>query len=859
MSSTRTTRRRRPPLTYTYNRLGQLSTVIDATRIGGSGTRTFNYNLAGTLELQNEILSSTLYGDWRITRGYDTASGTAGRYNRLSLGPAASPTAYFDMSYGYEASTGRPNAASVFNYSYVSDSNLIQSVGYSGWNFTDTRTYDGHHDWVSSRTTVISGASVPTKDLFAYTPDTMGRTNSVAKTGELYNCFGNGTQGLTTSFGYNDRSELISEQTKVGTTATVLPGRDNGTAGSPGFTYDHLGNRKTAIHNGNTATYTLKTNGLNQYDNRTVPGYSDVAGNSSAGTITVNNNGNPPTDTAARSGQYFFDGYPLSNGTSAVYASLNINNGTTTATLPAFLTASNFTVTYDDDGNLLHDGRWDYTYDAENRLIKIEVAAAAYNAGHPRFYLTFAYDYLGRRIRKTKVDYISSSWTTTSDTKFLYDGWNLLAELDGLNSNIARRINLWGLDVSGTLQGAGGVGGLLATCDYSAAGWYLPMYDGQGNVVGMINTTTGNIDAAYEYDAFGNTVRASGSYAAINPVGYSTKYTDIETGLVYYGLRYYSPWLGRFLNRDPIEESGGLNLYGFCGNNGVNGWDYLGNDPTYSASATWVYNNIIYGRDSSHTAGLMPFVDPSKIILGVGVGGLADVAASHRYDDQGWGVEGTGPSILKWGEDHAGQPGLFGGSNSGGKVVTVDGRTVVATTKVRDDFTVIPDDTPTPVPKYVPEPSTQNWHDADPVGAQNAIFAARENAARWTQRNSTVMNLTDAQKNQLEALLFYKVVGETIANTSAALISVGTSTIEASAAKAASMPLTGETLRIALRNSPATAAEVENFAYIDNLGGAVERGWQRANAMASYLERRGYTPSEIVQIIKQGGTGFGGP
>jgi hypothetical protein len=50
----------------------------------------------------------------------------------------------------------------------------------------------------------------------------------------------------------------------------------------------------------------------------------------------------------------------------------------------------------------------------------------------------------------------------------------------------------------------------------------------------------------------------------------------IETGLVYYGLRYYSPTLGRFINKDPIEEQGGLNLYGFCANNGVNCWDYLG-------------------------------------------------------------------------------------------------------------------------------------------------------------------------------------------------------------------------------------------------------------------------------------------
>ncbi len=125
-----------------------------------------------------------------------------------------------------------------------------------------------------------------------------------------------------------------------------------------------------------------------------------------------------------------------------------------------------------------------------------------------------------------------------------------------------------------------GAGGLLMAQDGDNR--YLPMYDGNGNVHGMIKAADGSIAAAYEYDAFGKVLRESGPYAASNPFQFSTKYTDIESGLVYYGLRYYSPTLGRFVNKDPIEEQGGLNLYGFCGNNGVNRWDYLGmNDAVY--------------------------------------------------------------------------------------------------------------------------------------------------------------------------------------------------------------------------------------------------------------------------------------
>jgi len=57
---------------------------------------------------------------------------------------------------------------------------------------------------------------------------------------------------------------------------------------------------------------------------------------------------------------------------------------------------------------------------------------------------------------------------------------------------------------------------------------------------------------------------------------FSTKYLDEETGLSYYGFRFYDPRIGRWLSRDPIGERGGMNLYGFVGNNAVNNIDPLG-------------------------------------------------------------------------------------------------------------------------------------------------------------------------------------------------------------------------------------------------------------------------------------------
>jgi len=217
--------------------------------------------------------------------------------------------------------------------------------------------------------------------------------------------------------------------------------------------------------------------------------------------------------------------------------------------------------------------------------------AAVWNSGVARQKLQFTYDPLGRRIGKQVSNWDSTgggAWVPETNRKFIYEGWNLIAELNAAAGNALLRTYAWGLDLSGSKQGAGGVGGLVAIRE--GGNTFLPAYDGNGNVMGMttaaavtftINGNTvsyaaGSLVAAYEYDAFGQTLRETGPYAASNPIRFSTKYTDTETGLLYYGYRYYSPSLGRFINRDPIGEQGGRNQYAFVGNNGVSRVDMLG-------------------------------------------------------------------------------------------------------------------------------------------------------------------------------------------------------------------------------------------------------------------------------------------
>lgn len=241
--------------------------------------------------------------------------------------------------------------------------------------------------------------------------------------------------------------------------------------------------------------------------------------------------------------------------------------------------------------------------------------------GVPRQRITFAYDYLGRRVRKTVANWNGSAYITAVDRKFIYDGWNLIAEL-ALNTStstfVLNSTYTWGLDLSKTLQDGGGVGGLLAIKLHAEPGApvLLPAYDGNGNLAALVNRVGGALLAAYEYDAFGQTIRASGTHADKNNFRFSTKYTDSETGLLYYGYRYYNPTLGRWLGRDPIAEKGGLHLYGFVGNNGVNRWDLLWmrwvtryrvdpNDPNEGQEAyqVWQEDAFIVAADRIENSG----------------------------------------------------------------------------------------------------------------------------------------------------------------------------------------------------------------------------------------------------------------
>jgi len=175
---------------------------------------------------------------------------------------------------------------------------------------------------------------------------------------------------------------------------------------------------------------------------------------------------------------------------------------------------------------------------------------------------------MGRRVEKKVTD----SGTTSKHERFIYDSYKQIEKLDAANGNIQYVLFVW----SGEQ--------LLSMSDTNSTYYYFA--DANKNI-GQLIDSSGNIVAKYEYSLSGKLTVSNDTVN--NPFRFSLEYFDEETELVYYNFRYYSPDLGRWLNRDPLGESGGFNLYAIAANNIINRWDYLGMcDPSW-------FDENIYG------------------------------------------------------------------------------------------------------------------------------------------------------------------------------------------------------------------------------------------------------------------------
>jgi RHS repeat-associated protein len=237
------------------------------------------------------------------------------------------------------------------------------------------------------------------------------------------------------------------------------------------------------------------------------------------------------------------------------------------------------TFTYDADGNLTSDSLWTNTWDGENRRTVIESRSGVPAAARVRVQWTHLPD--GRWIERIVSTNSGTAYQPAFTNRYVWDGNVLLAVLN--HTNGLELSFLRGLDLSGTPQGAGGVGGLLFVGHFaSAIGYHAVACDGNGNVTALVNAADGTESARYEFGPFGEPLRITGPMGKVNPLRFSTQFADDWTGDLKYLHRDYHADLGRWLSRDPIEEAGGMNVYGMLDNDPINFVDLYGlaGEPT---------------------------------------------------------------------------------------------------------------------------------------------------------------------------------------------------------------------------------------------------------------------------------------
>src|SRR6202453_3450164 len=301
---------------------------------------------------------------------------------------------------------------------------------------------------------------------------------------------------------------------------------------------------------GEVGTQNFRVNAVNELTNNAITGTLTVVGTTTSQATNVTING---SDAGLYGAATFSDaGLPLTTAYTAVAEDSYGRWSTSTVNVSI---STNVTFQYDGNGNLTNDGLRNFVYDDENELIQVSISN--------QWMSQFSYDGKMRRRIRTEFSW-QGTWVQTNLVQYVYDG-NLVIQERDIN-NLPTVTYTRGRDLSGGLAGAGGIGGLLARTaqayvDAPLAGHSFYHSDANGNITMLIDSSQG-IVAKYLYDAFGNTISASGLLANANVYRFSSKEWHQNSGLAYYLYRYYDPNLQRWLNRDPLADTPGLKLNG---------------------------------------------------------------------------------------------------------------------------------------------------------------------------------------------------------------------------------------------------------------------------------------------------------
>ena len=540
--------------TFTRNNAGQLyrDSFSDSTsalnigydRRGRRNSVTYNgttnaFNLSDAGLLQNEDYTGGALNGFSVTNSYDNLlrrTNIVAKKGAVTLGRTV--YTFDEKSQLFTCSDGTNTAT----YFYLPNSKLVSSIVYDQHG-TNRLVRTNEYDNLNRLTNLVWSVGENVIAGFHYYYNDANQRTRVDMTGAMYSspCYW--------LYGYDKLGQITSAK-KFWADRTPVEGQQ--------FTssFDDIGNRRSTAQGGNEfgtglrhANYTV--NSVNQYTQRTVPGAVDVIG-TATNTATVTVNGTP----SYRRGDYFRNEYAVDNSSSAVYQTLTnlaVQNQVSSDVVDssvgkAFVPQTPELFTYDLDGNLKTDGRWTNQWNGWNQLTTMESLSSA-PAGSGRK-LDFAYDYMGRRIQKV----VSSEGVVQFTNKFLYSGWNVVARLDG-DDNLMQTFQ-WGTDLSGTMDGAGGVGGLLTMTDFGAntATSYFYIYDGNGNVVGLVNANDSSIAAQYEYGPFGELIRKTETARSI-PTNGMKLWLKADAGVVKDGSNRVSQWQDQSANGNNAAQS----------------------------------------------------------------------------------------------------------------------------------------------------------------------------------------------------------------------------------------------------------------------------------------------------------------
>lgn len=508
-------------ITYTYDNLDRLVTFSSAI-----GTSTLGYTNWGALVSEdgpwasdtinygytNHKLTSIGVGSWSQTIGYDAALRP-----ETFTSPAGTFTYAFNGASRQLASLTMPHNTVTYGYDELGALTLKQ---------------------------LKKGGTV--LDSHGYTYDPVGLITNIAR-----------LNGVTADYGYDPIGQLANAQAFESGGVPRL---------NEQFGYGYDASHNLASRTNNTLVQTFTSNAKNELVNILRDGTLTVSGNVTGAVVSLSVNG---TNAVLYSDQTFAttNGLTLNDGNNLfVTAGSNSSGALVVSTKTATILPVTVNTAYDLNGNLVSDGLKGFEYDDANQLVSVTVTNG--------WRSEFSYDALGRRRISKEYTWSGASWTVTNEVRYVWDGMAVLQERDGANA--VKVTYTRGLDLSGTMQGAGGIGGLLARTDSSGSAFYYS--DAGGNVTAMTDSS-GNVVARYLYDPFGNLLAKSGAMADVNRYRFSSKEVHPNSGLYYYGYRFYEPNLQRWLNSDPMGIAGGINLYAFLGNDGLNYADAYGESP----------------------------------------------------------------------------------------------------------------------------------------------------------------------------------------------------------------------------------------------------------------------------------------